>query len=93
MKDEEIDWQVYHLITWGHGLSLDWLTAKSGLDPQAVEASVKRLETYLLVQRKGERIEALSINESLIRCQIRHDTLLPFTIENGVIKEKKGQGP
>lgn len=92
MKDEEVDWQVYHLITAGHGLSLDWLAAKSGLDRQAVEASVKRLEKYLLVQQKGERIEPLSVNESLIRCQIRHDTLLPFTIENGVIKEKKRQG-
>lgn len=93
MKDEEIDWQVYHLITGGHGISMEWLAAKSGHGRQVVEASVKRLEHNLLVQKKGERIEALSVNESLIRCQIRYDTLLPFTIENGVIKEKKRQEP
>ena len=93
MNNGEIDWRVYHLIVAGHGLSADWLAAKSGLDRQIVEASVKRLEHNLLVQQKGGRIEALSINESLIRCQIRYDTLLPFTIENGVIKEKKRQGP
>lgn len=93
MKEADIDWQVYHLITAGHGVSMDWLAEKSGLRKDLVEASVGRLEHYLLVQRKGGKIEALSVNESLIRCQIRHDTLLPFTIEDGVIKEKKGQGP
>ena len=93
MKDAEIDWQVYHLIVGGHGISVDWLAEKSALDRDIVEASVKRLEHYLLIQRKDGRIEALSVNESLLRCQIRHDTLLPFTIEDGVLKEKKGPGP
>lgn len=93
MKDEDIDWFIYHLIVAGHGISMEWLTTKSGLPRQIVEASVKRLEHNLLVQQKGERTEVLPVNESLIRCQIRHDTLLPFTIENGVIKEKKRQDP
>lgn len=93
MKDADIDWKVYHLIVGGHGISMDWLVEKSGFDGDTVEASVKRLEHYLLIQRKGGTIEALSVNESLLRCQIRHDTLLPFTIEDGVIREKKRPGP
>ncbi len=93
MRDEDTDWHVYHLIAGGHGTSLEWLTEKSGLGRETVESSVRRLEHYLLVERKGERVEALSVNESLIRCQIRHDTLMPFTIVDGVIREKKRQEP
>lgn len=93
MKDEETDWYLYHLIAAGHGLSMEWLAEKSGLDKKSAEDSVARLERYLLVQKNGERIEALSVNESLIRCQIRYDTLFPVTIEGGVIREKKGKGP
>ena len=53
-------------------------------------ASIERLEHYLLIQRSGEMIRLLSIQESLIACRCRHSRVdLPFVIENGVIRAKK----
>jgi hypothetical protein len=93
VKEEDTDWLIYHLIASGHGAAVEDLIDRSGLDRGSVEASVGRLEHYLLIQKKQEKIEALPVNKMLIWCQIRYDTLLPFTIENGVIRTKRGQDP
>jgi len=54
-------------------------------------ASLERLEHHLLIRRSGETVCLLSIQESLIACRCRHTKDdLPFVIENGVIKAKRG---
>jgi DNA-binding MarR family transcriptional regulator len=89
VKEEDADWLIYHLIVKEPSISAEDLVAASGLDPSVVEASLKRLEQYLLIGHTEGKVRALSIGEALISCQIKYAKDLPYTIENGVIKQRK----
>ena len=89
MKEEDADWLIYHLIVKEPATTAEGLVVLSGLDPCTVDASLERLERYLLVERKGGKLRALNFGESLIRCQVKYSDDLPFTLENGVIKARK----
>jgi uncharacterized Zn finger protein len=65
------------------------LVTASGLDPCVVDASLERLERYLLIERTEGKLRVLNFGEALIRCQVKYSQDLPYTIENGVIKERK----
>ena len=87
VREEDLDWAVYHRIPENGGIVVGDLTAATGFDPGTVTASLERLERYLLVRRSGETVRLLSIQESLIECQCRHTRDdLPFVIENGVVR-------
>jgi hypothetical protein len=89
VKEEDADWLIYHLIVREPSISAEGLVTASGLDPCAVDASLKRLERYLLIEQKEEKVRALSFGEALILCQVTYSKDLPYTIENGVIKQRK----
>ena len=89
MKEEDVDWLVYHQIPEGGSLTPDALAAGSGLGIPEVEASVARLEQACLVERTGSSVRLLSFGEARIRNQLKYEEDLPFTMENGVIREKK----
>jgi hypothetical protein len=89
VKEEDADWLIYHLIVKEPATTAEELVVLCGLDPCTVDASLERLERYLLVERKGEKLRVLNFGESLIRCQVKYSDDLPFTIENGVIKARK----
>ena len=89
MKEEDVDWLVYHRLPEGSAVTVDALAAKSGLKLPEVEASLIRLERSCLVERTGSSVRLLSFGEALIRNQMKYEEGLPFTIENGVIKAKK----
>jgi hypothetical protein len=89
VKEEDADWLIYHLIVKEPAITVEGLVGSSGLDPCTVEASLERLERYLLIERGGGKVRVLNFGESLIRCQVKYSDDLPYTIENGVIKERK----
>ena len=89
MKEEDADWLIYHLIVNEPEITVERLVVLSGLDSITVNASLKRLERYLLIERDGDKLHALNFGESLIRCQVKYSEDLPYTIENGVIRERK----
>ena len=89
VKEEDADWLIYHLIVKQPSISADALVTASGLDPSTVDASLKRLERYLLIECREGNVRALSFGEALIHCQIKYSDDLPYTIENGVIKPRK----
>lgn len=89
MKDAEIDWLVYHTAASLPDTDVAGIARVSGLSASVVTVSLRRLEGNLLVEYRDERVKVLSINESLFRCHLKYDADLPYTIENGVIKEKK----
>lgn len=80
---------IYHLIVKEPSITIERLIILSGLDPSTVDASLRRLERYILIKRDGETVRALSLGESLIQCQVKYSEDLPYTIEDGVIKERK----
>ena len=89
MKEEDTDWAIYHLIVREPSISLEGLVTASGLDPCVVDASIKRLERYLLIEQTDGKLRVLNFGEALLRCQIKYSRDLPYTLENGVIKERK----
>jgi hypothetical protein len=89
VKEEDADWLIYHLLVKEPAITVEGLVVSSGLDPCTVNVSLERLERYLLVERDGGKVRVLNFGESLIRCQVKYSDDLPYTIENGVIKERK----
>jgi hypothetical protein len=89
VKEEDADWVIYHLIVQEPSTTVEGLISASGLDPCVVDASLGRLERYLLIERTEGKLRVLNFGEALIRCQIKYSDDLPYTFENGVIKERK----
>ena len=89
MKEEDVDWLVYHQLPEGNSVTANALAAGCGLGMPEVEASLTRLERSCLIERTGSVVRLLSFGEALIRNQVKYEEDLPFTIENGVIKAKK----
>lgn len=89
MKEEDADWQIYHLIAQIKTATAEDLVKKSGLEISAVESSLCRLEQKFLVNRNDVSFRVMSVGESLMCSQVKYSDDLPFVIENGLIKEKK----
>ena len=89
MKDEDVDWLVYHRIPEGSPVTPDELASRCGLGLPEVEASLARLERSCIIERAGSNVRLLSFGEALIKNQVKYEKDLPFTKENGVIREKK----
>jgi hypothetical protein len=89
VKEADVDWLVYHRIPEGTPVTPDALASQCGLGLPEVEASLARLERSCIVERTGSTVRLLSFGEALIRNQVKYEKDLPFTIENGVIREKK----
>ena len=89
MKEEDVDWLVYHQLPDGAPVTIDTLATRCGLGLPDVEASLIRLERSCLVERTGSSVRMLTFGEALLKNQVRYEEDLPFTIENGVIREKK----
>lgn len=86
VKSEEFDWMVYHAIALNRADTLPALIEYMGGDAMAVEDSIRRLVSYLLIERMGDTLRVLSIEESILKCQFRYGCGTPLEIENGVIK-------
>jgi len=87
VREEDLDWTVYHCIPENSDITTPDLVTATGFEPGAVMASLERLEHYLLIRRSGDGVRLLSFQESLIACQCRHTKDdLPFVIENGVVR-------
>ncbi|NYT05941.1 MAG: MarR family transcriptional regulator [Methanomicrobiales archaeon] len=86
MREEEIDWILYHIITATDTIALPELCLRAGVSEEIALASAERLERGMLIARNGDSLRALSVQESLLLCQLRHAGNSPITVENGVIK-------
>ena len=84
-----MDWLVYHQLPDSAPVTMDTLTTRCGLGLPEVEASLTRLEHSCLVERTESSVRMLTFGEALIKNQVKYEEDLPFTIENGVIREKK----
>jgi hypothetical protein len=89
VKDDDADWLIYHLLPQDKPITPEEIQKKCGLDAAVVDASLARLERYLLIVRQNGTVRVLSVGEALVACQTKYDPSLPYTIENGVIKARK----
>jgi hypothetical protein len=94
VRDEDLDWEIYHLLLDGKVRTAADLLA-AGYGESLVEASLGRLEKCLLIEREGGSVRVLSFQESLLLCQLKNEDESPLVLENGVIRvrtdgERKG---
>lgn len=92
MRDEDVDWKIYHLIPDGTTVPIAELAEKSCLDEETVRASLARLEKSRLVMVKGDAACPLSFTDFLFASQIENTPAeddCGIYIENGVIKVRK----
>ncbi len=90
MREEEIDWLVFHLLDRnGVASTIRELAVSAGLTEEQVSASADRLSRAMLAEVRGDSIRALSVQEMLLASQCRFDDSTPFFIENGVVRVKR----
>ena len=89
VKDEDLDWIIYHVLSNGGAKKEEALVRETGLPAGDVSASLTRLKSNLLIDCRDDTYDVVSIPEMLFRCQCRYEQDMPVTIENGVINVKK----
>jgi hypothetical protein len=90
VKEEDLDWLVYHLLLDGTMQDREGLISRTGCSSEELAASLERLELSFLIAREENGYRVQSIQEAMLACQSKYDPATPFIIENGIIKEKKG---
>ena len=89
MKEEDADWMIYHLVAEKGSITTEDLISASAMDANTVQASLARLERYLLIECSGNTARALSIGESLLKCQIKNTLDPGLEIVDGIIKVRE----
>jgi hypothetical protein len=90
MKEEDLDWLVYHRILADPDQEPGSLAVAVGCTEEELAASLRRLESSILITKSGVGFRALSLQEFMLACQSRYDSSAPFIVDGGVIREKKG---
>jgi hypothetical protein len=88
MKDDDVDWAVYHQLDEGMGTTIRELVNQTGFWEEEVTASLSRLVDAMLVEMCGDYARKLSVQEVLVACQSRYDASCPITFEHGMIRVK-----
>jgi hypothetical protein len=90
VREEDLDWLVYHLLLESGLQESGRLAVRAGCLETELAASLARLESSFLIVREGTCYRVLSAPEFMLASQARHDPSAPFVIEGGVIRERKG---
>lgn len=89
MKEEELDWRVYHLLIADEKRSCQDLSAAAGCTTDDLDRSLHRLETAMLIEFREGGVRILSMQETLLLSQSRYDQGCPFELVGGVIRAKR----
>ena len=99
MRDEDLDWKIYHILAYGEKYPVRDIIDICGVEKEEVLKSLTRLEKNCLIEIYQENQEdgsplicarVLSLHETIFRNQIRSfasSANSPVIVENGVIKE------
>jgi len=89
VKEEDVDWIIYHLIAQKETITEEELIVGSEMNTDAVRASLERLERSLLIEHSGESFRAVTIGEAILKCQIKNTMDPRFEIVDGILKVRK----
>jgi len=85
VRKEDIDWTVYHIISATDTITIKEISSRSGYSLDIIECAISRLKKTNLIDQENDNVRALSVQETILRCQIKDS---PIYLENGVIKVK-----
>ena len=92
MREEDLDWNVYHTIAMNGQIAMDELLGLSDQPGESIRDSVARLERRCLVARTETGVRVLSVQESIARCRLQHCMDDRIFMEDGVIKVRHPSG-
>lgn len=92
VRDEDIDWSVYHVITGEEGCTEVSLVEWTGYDPETVRRSLDRLERYHLIDNRGNTWYACGIEEMLIKNRLQGCLSDGLELSGGVIRYRPPGG-
>ncbi|MBP2132581.1 hypothetical protein J2128_000502 [Methanomicrobium sp. W14] len=91
MREEDLDWKIYHIIAYRENIPINELKKVSGAGEADLFGSVERLVKNCLIEKDDEKVRVLSLPETIMKnnlcCLLKNDdSESPVIIENGVIK-------
>lgn len=88
VKEEDIDWRIYHVIVQEKSSSLEKLVDICGYESSVVQASINRLRQYLLIDcREGENcFKACDIGDIMLKNQLKDCFTDGLELSGGVIR-------
>jgi hypothetical protein len=86
VREEDLDWDVYHAIAMSGQITMDELLELCNQPGNVIGDSVARLERRCLVALNETGVRVLSVQESIARCKMQHCMDDRLFIEDGVIK-------
>jgi predicted transcriptional regulator len=89
VNEQDLDWQVYHLLLKDPDQGMDSLAGTTGCSSDEIASSLRRLEAACLIEQDGEGFRVPSVQEILLKCQARYDPNSMFVVERGIIRLKK----
>jgi hypothetical protein len=89
VKEEELDWTVYHLLMADETRSGGDLAAAAGCTIEDLDRSLHRLENAMLIECRGGGVRILPLQDIILKSQSRYDQGCPFEVEGGVIRMKR----
>ena len=93
VRDEDIDWTVYHLIAGEKGCTKDTLIERTGYDREVVESSLARLNRYCLIEYRNGTWCFCSTNEIILKKQLSGLLSDGLEFSGGVIRYRPtGEG-
>ncbi len=89
MKKEDLDWWIYRLIAETPDQDIEALATTTGCSRSDLADSLARLEKIFLIEGCSGTYRIRSLHDMILSCQAKYDETTPFTIENGIIRERK----
>lgn len=88
VKEEDIDWRIYHVIVQEKNSSLEKLVDICGYESSVVQASINRLRQYLLIDYlEGEDCyRACDVGEIMLKNQLKDCFTDGLELSGGIIR-------
>ena len=86
MREEDIDWSVYHLILQQKECSTEWLTINCVYELEILTSSLNRLKKYYLIEEIANGWHACHLNEIILKNQFRDVFCDGLELSGGTIR-------
>ena len=86
VRDEDIDWNIYHMIVAHPGCTGETIRELTGFEEDAVRASLVRLMKYCLIECRNNLYRACSTEEIIIKHRLPDLLTDGLELTGGVIR-------
>ncbi len=90
MRESDIDWEIYHIIaTVDEGCPRSRIIDETLYEDEVIHNSLQRLLSSLLIHECNQVYRVISVQEYMLKCQLKYCQSTSIIIENGIIRVKR----